>query len=77
MLDGLLVIDRNVQGTVKPVFKTTCEIGTTWILGPDTLISSPIHHMEIDLGNKTTSEFRTAFHRPSCGPNSQAPLYFD
>ncbi len=32
--------------------------------------------METDLGNKTTSEFRTIFHSPLGLPNSEVPLYY-
>ena len=34
-----------------------------------------IQYIEIDLTNKTTSEFRTVFHSPLGVPNSQVPLY--
>ncbi len=35
----------------------------------------PIQHIEMDLRNKTTSEFRTVFHSPLGVPNSQVSLY--
>ncbi len=52
--------------TVKPVFKTTWEIGTTWELRTTTSVPRLIQHIhvEMDLRNKTTSEFRTVFHSP-------------
>ncbi len=45
------------------------------LLGPDTLDYSLIHHMVMELGNKTTTEFRTAFHSPLRVLNSYVPLY--
>ncbi len=36
---------------------------------------SPIQYMEMDLRNKTTSEFRNVFHSPLGVPNSQVSLY--
>ncbi len=35
----------------------------------------PIQYIEMDLRNKTTSEFRTVFHSPLGVPSSQVPLY--
>ncbi len=35
----------------------------------------PIQYTEMDLRNKTTSEFRTVFHSPLGVPNSQVSLY--
>ncbi len=61
--------------TVKPAFKTTCEIGTTWELRTATPFPRPIQYIEINLRNKTTSEFRTVCHSPLSVPNSQVPLY--
>ncbi len=61
--------------TVEPVFKTTWEIGTTWELGTTILFTGPMQYIDMDLGNKTTSEFRTVFHSPFGVPNSQVPLY--
>ncbi len=65
------------EHTVKPVFKTTWEIGTTWELRTATSVPRSIQHIEMDLGNKTTSEFRTVLDSPLGVPNSQAPLYCD
>ncbi len=62
--------------TVKPVFNTTWEIGTTWELRPATSVARPIQHIKIDLRNKTTSELRTVFDSLLGVPNSQVPLYF-
>ncbi len=61
--------------TVKPDFKTTWEIGTTWELRVAASVSRPIQYVEMDLRNKTTSELRTVFHSPLGVPNSQIPLY--
>ncbi len=61
--------------TVKPVYKTTREIGTTWELRTATPVPRPIQDIEINLRNKTTSEFRTVFDSPLGVPNSQVPLY--
>ncbi len=46
--------------TAKRVFKTTWEIGTTWELTAAP-VPRPIQYIELDLRNKTTSEFRTVF----------------
>ncbi len=62
--------------TVKPVFKTTWEIETTWELGTVTSVPSSIHYIENDLRNKTTSEFRTVFDSTLGVPNSQVSLYY-
>ncbi len=35
----------------------------------------PIQYVEMDLRNKTTSEFSTVFDRPLGIPNSQIQLY--
>ena len=63
--------------TVKPVFKTTWEIGTTCELRAATSVPT------VDLFNtqKWTweirpSEFRTVFHSRMGVPNSQVPLYW-
>ena len=56
--------------TVKPVFKTTWEIGTTWELRTSTPVPRPIQYIELDLRNKITSEFKTVFHSPLGVPNS-------
>ncbi len=61
--------------TVKPVFKTTWETGTTWKLRTATSFSKSIHYIEMALRNKTTSEFRTVFDSPLGVPNSKVPLY--
>ena len=61
--------------TVKPVFKTTWEIGTTWQLRTSTGVPSPIQYMEMDLRNQTTSEFRIIFYSPLGVPNLQVSLY--
>ncbi len=61
--------------TVKPVFKTTWEIGTTWELRTTTSAPRPIQYTEMDLRNKTSSEFRTDFHSPLGVSNSYVPLY--
>ncbi len=52
------------QSTVKPTLKTTWEIGTTWELRTATSVLRPIQYIELDLRNKTTSEFRTVFTVP-------------
>ncbi len=62
--------------TVKPVFKTTWEIGTTWALRTATPVPRPIQDIETYLINKTTSELRTVFHSPLGVPNSHVPLYW-
>ncbi len=62
---------------MKSVFKTTWEIGTTWELKTATSVPRPIHYIEMDLRNKTTSEFRTVFDSPLGVPNSQVPLYME
>ncbi len=56
--------------TVKPAIKTTWEIGTPWELRTATSVPSCIHYVEMDLRNKTTSEFRTVFDSPLGVPNS-------
>ncbi len=61
--------------TVKPVFKSTWEIGTTWELRTATSGPRSIHHTEMGLRNKTTSEFRIVLYSPLVVPNSQVPLY--
>ena len=61
--------------TVKPVFKTTWEIGTTWELRTATSVPRYLHYIEIDLRNKTTSEFKTVFDSPLGVPNFWVPLY--
>ncbi len=61
--------------TVKPVFKTTWDKGTTWDLRTATSVPMPIQYIEMELANKTTSEFRTFFHSPLGVPNSQVSLY--
>ena len=63
---------QDITGTMKPVFKTTCAIGTTWGLRTATSVPRSMHQIEMDLRNKTTSEFRTGFDRlsPSGVPNS-------
>ncbi len=49
---------------VKPVFKTTLEIGTGWELMTATSVPRPIQHIAMDLRNRTTSEFRTVLTVP-------------
>ena len=71
----LWVTVRRKTNTVKPVFKTTWEIGTTWEIRPSTSVPRSIHYIVMDLRNKTTSEFRTDFHSPLGVPISQVPLY--
>ncbi len=66
---------QNHIQTVKPAFKTTWEIGTSWELRTATSVLRPIQCIEIDLRNKTTSEFRTVFHSPLGDPNCHVPLY--
>ncbi len=61
--------------TVKPIFKTTWEIGTTWELRTATSVPRSIYYIEMDLRNKTISKFRTVFGSPLSVPNSQVPLY--
>ncbi len=62
--------------TVKPVFKTTWEIGTPWELRTAS-VRSRIQYMEMDLRNKTTPEFRTLFPSPLGVHNSQVSLYIN
>ncbi len=50
----------HIQYTAKPVLKTTWEIGT-WELRTATSVPMPIQYIEMDLRNKTTSEFRAVF----------------
>ncbi len=69
--DSVAVAEGN---TVKPVLKTTWEIGTTWELRTCTSVPRSIHYIVMDLRNKTTSEFRTDFHSPLGVPNSQRQL---
>ena len=65
---------RDIYITVKPVFKTSWEIGTTWELRAAILVPMPIQYIEMDLRKKNTSEFRTVFHSPLGVPNSQVSL---
>ena len=69
-------IPRKCSGkcTVKPVFKTTWEIGTPWELRTAISVPISIQYIEMDLGNKTTSELRTDFHSLLGVPNSQVSL---
>ena len=60
---------------MKPLFKTTWEIGTTWELRTATPDPRLIQYIETDIRNKTTSEFRTVSYSPLGVPNSQVPLY--
>ncbi len=60
---------------MKPVIKTTWGIGTPWELRTATSVPRFIHYLEMDLRNKTTSEFRTVFGSPLGVPNSQVSLY--
>ena len=62
--------------TVKPVFKTTWEIGTAWEWRTATSVRRPIQCIEMDLRNKTTSEFGTVFDSPLGVPNLQVQLYY-
>ncbi len=55
----------------------TWEIGTPWELKTATSVHSHIQHVEMDLRNKTISEYRTLFLSPLGVPNSQVPLYVD
>ncbi len=50
-------------------------MGTTWELRAATSAPRSIHYIEMDLVNKTTSEFRTVSYSPLGVPNSQVPLY--
>ncbi len=61
--------------TVKPVFNTTWEIGTPWELRTAISVPSRMQCVQMDLRNKTTSEFRTVSLSPFGVPNSQVPLY--
>ncbi len=61
--------------TVKLVIKTTWEIWTPWGLRTATSVPRSIQYTEMDLRNKTTSEFRTVFGSPLGVPNSQVALY--
>ena len=63
--------------TVKPVFATTWEIGTTWELRTATPVIRPIQYTQMDLRNGTTSELNTVFRSPLGVPNSQVSLYFE
>ena len=77
ILEGLISLrgfNRSVY-TVKPVFKTTWEIGTTLELRTVTSVPRHIQYIATDLRKKTTSEFRTVFHSPLGVPNSQVSLY--
>ncbi len=55
------------------VYSETClydhlrKIGTTWELRTATLVPRSIHYIEIDLRNKTISEFRTVFDSDGLG----------
>ena len=49
---------------MKPVIKTTREIGTTWELRTATSDPRSIDYTEMDQRNKTTSEFRTVLTIP-------------
>ena len=55
----------------------TFQIGTTWELRRATSVPRPIQYREMELRNKTTSEFRTVFHSllDVHVPTSQFPLY--
>ncbi len=53
----------------------TCEIRTTWELRTTTLVPRSIHYIEMDLRNKTISEFRTVLDSPLGVPNSKVSLY--
>ena len=70
-----MVVILLLANTVKPVFKTTWEIGTTLELRTATSVPRPIQHIEMDLKNKTTSDFRTVLDSPLGVPNSKVPLY--
>ncbi len=61
--------------TVKPVLESTGEVGTSWELKTATSVPMPIQYIEMDLRNKTTSEFRTGFHSALGVPISQVSLY--
>ncbi len=61
--------------TVKPVVKTTWEIGTLWELRTAASVPSCIDYVKMDLRNKTTSEFRAVFLSPLGVPNSQVSLH--
>ncbi len=61
--------------TVTFVIKTTWEIGKTWELRTATPVPRPIQCIELDLRNKTTSEFRIVFHSPLGVTNSHVTLY--
>ncbi len=76
-----LLLNVNPEGhmhvfayTVNSVFKTTCEIGKTWDLRPNTLVPRPNTLVSRPHGNEITSEFRTVFHSPLGVPNSQVSL---
>ncbi len=58
---SFLATIHNFRCTVKPVFNTTSEIGTTWELRTATSVHRPIQYIEMDLRNKATSEFRGQF----------------
>ncbi len=65
--------------TVKPVFKTTWEIGTTLKLRTATSVPRSIYQIEMDLRKRTTSEFRTVLDSPLDVLNSKVPasLYWN
>ncbi len=57
------------------MFKTTWEIWTTWELRTATSVPRSIQYIEMDLRNKTTSEFRIVSDSPLGVPNSRVSLY--
>ncbi len=71
----LHTVEPACLNTVKPIFKTTWEIETTWELTTATSVPRYIHYVEMDLRNKATSEIRTVSDCPLGVPNSQLPLY--
>ncbi len=69
-------IPEYVISTVKPVFATTWERGTTWELRTAIPVPRPIQYTEMYLRNRTTLELRTVFRSPLGVPNSQVSLYW-
>ena len=63
------------QNTVKPVIKTTLEIGTPWELRTATSALEVYSVHRNGPEKKTNSEFRTILGSPSGVPNFQVPLY--
>ena len=61
--------------TVKPAFKTTWYMGTTWELRTPTSVPRPVQYIEMDLWNRTPAEFSTVFHSALDVPNFLVSLF--